>query len=47
MVECEENTVNIPIKERAYLLSLLMQCYSKRIEMLVGGPDSKMNARQI
>jgi hypothetical protein len=22
-----------------------MQCYSKRIEMLVGGPDSDMNAR--
>jgi transcriptional regulator len=35
----------ISVRDRAYVLSLLMQCYSKRIEMLVGGPDSEMNAR--
>ena len=45
MLEDEQNT-KITIKDRAYLLSLLMQCYSRRIEMLVGGPDSKMNARK-
>jgi len=45
MVEDEENA-RITIKDRVYLLSLLMQCYSRRIEMLVGGPDSKMNARK-
>jgi transcriptional regulator len=45
MVDDEGNS-KITVKERVYLLSLLMQCYSKRIEMLVGGPDSKMNARK-
>jgi len=44
MVEDEENAKTV--KDSAYLLSLLMQCYSRRIEMLVGGPDSKMNARK-
>lgn len=45
MVE-DESSSKITMKEKAYLLSLLMQCYSRRIEMLVGGPDSKMNARK-
>lgn len=36
----------ITIKDRTYVLSLLMQCYSRRIEMLVGGPDLKMNAKK-
>ena len=45
MLEDEQNA-KISIKDRAYLLSLLMQCYTRRIEMLVGGPDSKMNARK-
>ena len=45
MVDDEENA-KITMKDKAYLLSLLMQCYTKRIEMLVGGPDSKMNARK-
>lgn len=45
MIEDEENA-KISIKDKAYLLSLLMQCYTRRIEMLVGGPASKMNARK-
>jgi transcriptional regulator len=44
IVEDKRNP-KISTRERAYVLSLLMQCYSKRIEMLVGGPDSDMNAR--
>lgn len=43
IVEDKENS-NITTKDRTYVLSLLMQCYSKRIEMLIGGPESKMNA---
>lgn len=34
----------ITIRDRTYVLSLLMQCYTKRVEMLIGGPESKMNA---
>ncbi len=34
----------ISIKDKAYVLSLLMQCYGKRIEMLIGGPESNLNA---
>lgn len=45
MIEDEENA-KISIKDKAYLLSLLMQCNTRRIEMLAGGPDSKMNARK-
>ena len=45
IVEDEQN-IKISIKDRTYVLSLLMQCYSKRIEMLVGGPDLKMNAKK-
>ena len=41
----EDRQSKITIKDRTYVLSLLMQCYSKRIEMLVGGPDSDMNAK--
>lgn len=33
-------------RDRTYVLSLLMQCYTKRIEMLIGGPESDMNARK-
>jgi transcriptional regulator len=36
----------VSIKDRTYLLSLLMQCYSRRIEMLIGGPEDKMNAKK-
>jgi DNA-binding MarR family transcriptional regulator len=43
IVEDKQNS-KISIRDRTYVLSLLMQCYSKRIEMLVGGPDSDMNA---
>jgi hypothetical protein len=42
----EKRNPKISTRDRAYVLSLLMQCYSKRIEMLVGGPDSDMNARK-
>lgn len=45
IVENDQNS-KINVKERAYILSLLMQCYSKRIEMLIGGPDIKMNAKR-
>jgi hypothetical protein len=45
IVEDKRNP-KISTRERAYVLSLLMQCYSKRIEMLVGGPDSDMNAKK-
>jgi len=45
IVEGKRNP-KISTRDRAYVLSLLMQCYSKRIEMLVGGPDSDMNARK-
>lgn len=45
IVEGRQNA-KISIKDRTYVLSLLMQCYSRRIEMLVGGPDSKMNAKK-
>lgn len=31
-------------RDRTYVLSLLMQCYTKRIEMLIGGPEPKLNA---
>jgi hypothetical protein len=27
-------------------LTLLIQCYNKRLEMLVGGPESNMNAKK-
>jgi transcriptional regulator len=45
IVEDKQNT-KISIRDRTYVLSLLMQCYSKRIETLVGGPDSDMNAKK-
>jgi transcriptional regulator len=45
IVEDKQNP-KISIKDRTYVLSLLMQCYSRRIEMLVGGPDSNMNAKK-
>lgn len=41
-----EKEPKISVKQRVYVLSLLMQCYSKRIEMLIGGPESEMNARK-
>ncbi len=40
----EAEDPNITIKDRNYALSLLIQSYSKRPEMLVGGPHSGMNA---
>lgn len=43
IVENNEND-KITIRDRTYALSLLMQCYNKRIEMLIGGPESELNA---
>ena len=43
IVDDKQNS-KISTRDRTYVLSLLMQCYSKRIEMLIGGPESKMNA---
>jgi len=42
----DKRNLNISTRDRTYVLSLLMQCYSKRIEMLIGGPESEMNARK-
>lgn len=45
IVEDKKNP-KISTRDRTYILSLLIQCYSKRIEMLVGGPESDMNAKK-
>jgi transcriptional regulator len=45
IVEDKQNS-NITTRDRTYILSLLMQCYTKRIEMLIGGPESQMNAKR-
>jgi transcriptional regulator len=45
IVEDKQNP-KISIKDRTYVLSLLMQCYSRRIEMLFGGPDADLNAKK-
>lgn len=41
-----KGTSKITTKDRNYALSLLIQCYSKRIELLVVGPESDMNAKK-
>lgn len=33
-------------KDKMAALSLLMHCYSTRLELLVGGPQSDMNAKR-
>ena len=45
IIEDKQN-YNITTRDRTYILSLLMQCYTKRIEMLIGGPESQMNAKR-
>lgn len=45
LIEDKQNS-KISIKDKTYVLSLLMQCYTRRIEMLIGGPDDKMNAKK-
>lgn len=40
----DKRNPKINTRDRTYVLALLIQCYSKRMEMLVGGPDSDMNA---
>ena len=42
----EDKNPKITTRDRTYVLSLLMLCYSKRIEMLVGGPESEWNAKR-
>jgi transcriptional regulator with XRE-family HTH domain len=41
LVQNEENA-----KDKMNALSLLMQCYNKRLEILMGGPESYMNAKK-
>jgi hypothetical protein len=41
LVQNEENT-----KDKMNALSLLMQCYNKGLEMLIGGPESYLNAKK-
>jgi hypothetical protein len=41
LVQNEEST-----KDRINALALLMQCYNKRLEMLISGPESYMNAKK-
>jgi transcriptional regulator with XRE-family HTH domain len=41
LVQNEQNT-----KDKTNALSLLIQCYNKRLEMLIGGPESYMNAKK-
>ncbi len=41
LVQNEENA-----KDKINALSLLMQCYNKRLEMLIGAPESHMNAKK-
>jgi transcriptional regulator with XRE-family HTH domain len=41
IVQNEENA-----KDKMNALSLLMQCYNKRLEMLIGGPESYLNAKK-
>jgi transcriptional regulator with XRE-family HTH domain len=41
LVQNEENA-----KDKLNALSLLMQCYNKRLEMLIGGPESYLNAKK-
>jgi transcriptional regulator len=43
IVEDKQNS-KITTRDRIYVLSLLMQSYSKRMEMLIGGPESELNA---
>lgn len=41
LVQNEENA-----KDKVNALSLLMQCYNKRLEMLIGGPESYLSAKR-
>jgi hypothetical protein len=41
IVQHEENT-----KDKMNALSLLMQCYNKRLEILIGGPESYLNVKK-
>jgi transcriptional regulator with XRE-family HTH domain len=39
-------TITISNKDIMAALTLLIQCYNTRLEMLVGGPESNMNAKK-
>lgn len=41
LVQNEENP-----KDKMQALSLLMQCYNKRLEILIGGPESYLNVKK-
>jgi len=41
LVQNEENA-----KDKMNALSLLMQCYNKRLEMLIGGTESYLNVKK-
>jgi transcriptional regulator len=43
IVEDKQNP-KITTRDRIYVLSLLMQSYGERMEMLIGGPESELNA---
>jgi transcriptional regulator len=43
IVEDKQNP-KITTRDRTYVLSLLKQSYSKRMEILIGGPESELNA---
>ena len=36
----------VSTKDKTHALSLLMQSYNKRLEVLIGGPESYMNAKK-
>jgi transcriptional regulator len=40
----DTNTAITTNKDKMAALSMLMNCYNVRLEMLIGGPDSNMNA---
>jgi hypothetical protein len=39
-------TTTTTTKDRIVALTLLVQCYNKRIEILLGGPEYNMNAKK-
>jgi transcriptional regulator with XRE-family HTH domain len=41
LVQSEESA-----RDKMNALSLLMQCYNKRLDMLIGGPESYLNAKK-
>jgi hypothetical protein len=44
--EEDQTTTTTTTKDIMAALTLLIQCYNTRLEMLVGGPESNMNAKK-